>query len=356
MRLLLATLGVALLAASTATAGPERVAEAQRIAEQQWGVPCGGAEVTVTRGNVRGANASWQHPFHAPDDTRSYYNCTITFRRGHIPWGEFCTVFNHEWLHLMAWRAKSGKEYIGQRKDGTRYADRLHSRNPRSVMFPRFVRVHHSCKGPAPIRRRPIAASAHAPPVTVFLAHGGGWTTGHPDNVESRARDLRAHGINARSIQYPLGQGVLAAIEHVKALAHANPGLEVCYGISAGGTICAALAASGDAAGAINVVGPLDFPTWNTPSGLERKHTLRMTRAEQVAASPTRRLKGRQSPSLHQCGAADPLVPCDQALAFGHRAKRAQPDTTVTIMSSAHNQFRAYHLQARRWIQRRWGR
>jgi len=189
--------------------------------------------------------------------------------------------------------------------------------------------------------------------VTVILLHGGGWVSGHPNGMEPQAADLRSHGINARSIAYPLGS-VAGALEGVRRAVAAEVGEVVLYGVSAGGTLAAALAATGEVAGAINVSGPTDFPNWVTPSGLELKHKLRMSRAEQEAVSPIQRLNGRQTATLLQCGLADPLVDyVTQCQRYANKARAGNPDTTLQ-QSVAHGQSFDDHARARAWIQARW--
>ncbi len=205
---------------------------------------------------------------------------------------------------------------------------------------------------PPPLAEAPSPAPPATAP-TVLLLHGGGWRSGHPNGMEPQAADLRAHGINARSIAYPFGS-VARALEHVQRVAAQESPPVVLYGISAGGTLAAALAASGDVDGGINVSGPTDFPNWITPSGLELKHKLRISRAEQFAVSPIHRLNGRQTPQLVQCGVADPLVDYPTQCVRYHRKARAGNADTTLQQTIAHGQALDDHARARAWIQTRW--
>ncbi len=170
--------------------------------------------------------------------------------------------------------------------------------------------------------------------------------------MEPQAADLRAHGINARSIPYALGS-VAGALESVRRTVAATPPPVVLYGVSAGGTLAAALAATGEVAGAINVSGPSDFVHWVTPSGLDIKHRLRMSRAEQEAMSPVYRLNGRQTSQLLQCGLADPLVEYTQCTRYVGAARQGNADTTLQ-QTVSHGQLLDDHARARAWIQARW--
>lgn len=109
-------------------------------------------------------------------------------------------------------------------------------------------------------------------------------------------------------------------------------------------------------AGAINVSGPTDFKHWITPSGLDIKHRLRMSAAEQRAVSPLWRLNGRQTATLLQCGLADPLVDyVSQCQRYADAARRGNRDTTLQ-QTVAHGQALDDHARARAWIQARWPR
>ena len=58
----------------------------------------------------------------------------------------------------------------------------------------------------------------------------------------------------------------------------------IAYGISAGGTIAAALAATGRVSGAVDVIGPTDFAHWLSPLGLNVILGARMSAAEMRSA------------------------------------------------------------------------
>lgn len=205
----------------------------------------------------------------------------------------------------------------------------------------------------APPVSSPPAQEAPAGPL-VLLLPGGGWQHADPETMNPWIHDFQIHGIRARAITYPL-KNVLGAIEHVRRLVAAEPGPVVAYGISAGGTIAAALAATGDVDGAVNIAGPTDFTRWITPAGLTIMRQIGMTTtAQRRAASPYWRLNGRQTPQLIQCGAADPLVTYDQCARYAAAASRGQPDTRLAPMLNAHAQSSWDRAVARRWIQAHW--
>lgn len=118
--------------------GPDRIQLALLIAERKWGPACGG-QVTVRRAELpagRLAQASYRFPFGAADDPAAYFGCVIEIRGGRVPWRRFCwAVALHEYGHLAGWRAPPGQQVVWP--DGTN--DAHHSRNPRSVMFPRYL-------------------------------------------------------------------------------------------------------------------------------------------------------------------------------------------------------------------------
>lgn len=188
----------------------------------------------------------------------------------------------------------------------------------------------------------------------VLLLPGGGWQNADPETMRPWLEDFTKHGIRSRAITYPL-RDVVGAIEYVRKLASMYPGPVIAYGISAGGTIAAALAATGDVAGAVNIAGPTDFTKWWTPSGITIRRQIGMrTTAQEKAASPFWRLNGRQTPQLIQCGGVDPLVMCDQGADYERKARKEQRDTTLQVMVNAHAQWPQDRDVAREWIARRW--
>jgi acetyl esterase/lipase len=200
--------------------------------------------------------------------------------------------------------------------------------------------------------------------VTVLLLHGGGFNGGTPATVEPLAGDIRALGYSVVVAPYrdanPTGN-VLGEIATVRryALRAKRRGPVVAYGVSAGGTLAAALAARGEVDGAVVAGAPTNLTNWicvspyiSTP---RYWRDLGMDAAARREASPYYRLDGRQSPQLLLYGDIDPLVPIDQGLNYNRAASKAQPDTTLTIMSLSPHGFPApYRVQARRWIQARW--
>lgn len=199
--------------------------------------------------------------------------------------------------------------------------------------------------------------------VTILLLHGGGFNGGVPSSVEPLAGDLRGAGYHVVAVPYrddnPDGNilGEIATVRRHAERARAV-GQVVAYGVSAGATLAAALAATGDVAGAVVAGGPTNLLTWVCLAPLTSAaywRSLGMTPADRRAASPIYRLNGRQSPQLLMYGDVDPLVTVDQGLSYQHAARRAQPDTTFTLMTLSPHAFRReYRNQARRWIQARW--
>ena len=352
---LLITLAAALPA--TAGAAPDRVAAAVAIAEQKWGPVCQGATVPVLRADIAAlAYAEYRFVLGNDDNRAAYFDCRILFKRGRIPWPKFCTAMVHEYGHLAAWRAPLGGEAV--RPDGT--VDRKHSINPRKIMFPRYMRPWPRCG------KRPKVAAGFDEPVrprrpaspTVLLLPGGGWQNVDPASLKAWKRDFEAHGYRVEVVAYPT-RSVLRAIEFVarRAAERRRHGPVIAYGISAGGTIAAALAATGEVDGAVNVIGPTDFTRWVTPTAFQIKAQLRMSRAEQYAASPYWRLgtRGRVTAQLIQCGVLDPLVTYEQCLRYAGAAKKRNADTTLQPMLNAHAQWtRPDRDRARAWVQQRW--
>ncbi|MEA2221360.1 MAG: hypothetical protein QOJ35_3986 [Solirubrobacteraceae bacterium] len=198
-------------------------------------------------------------------------------------------------------------------------------------------------------------AGAQAAPV-VLLLHGGGWQSGGSASMIPYRDDLEAHGYRTRLVDYPLGS-VTRAIDYTDAIAQAErlrgeP--VIAYGLSAGGTIAAALAAAGRVDGAIDVVGPTDFTRWVSPVGIAIMLTLGMSEAEKRSASPAWRLNGLQTPQLLQCGLVDPITTYDQCTRYVSLARSGNTDTTLQTMVNAHGQWDGDGDLARAWLQARW--
>jgi len=199
--------------------------------------------------------------------------------------------------------------------------------------------------------------------VTVLVLHGGGFIGGGPGSVEPLAADLRAAGYNAIAVDYrtenPRGNvlGEIATVHrHAKAAEARGP--VVAYGVSAGGTLAAALAARGEVAGAVVAGAPTNLLTWvglaPVATGLLWSR-MGMDRAARREASPYYRLNGRQSPQLLLYGDIDPTVPIEQGLNYLRVASGGQPDTTFTLMGiSPHTFGPSYRVVAKQWIQARW--
>ncbi|MEY2513186.1 MAG: acetyl esterase [bacterium] len=199
--------------------------------------------------------------------------------------------------------------------------------------------------------------------VTVLVLHGGGFIGGYPGSVEPIAADLRAAGYDAIAVDYrsenPSGNvlGEIATVRRRVMEAEVR-GPVVAYGVSAGGTLAAALAARGEVAGAVVAGGPTNLLNW---IGIAPQPTqlfwqrMGMDRSERIQASPYYRLDGDQSPQLLLYGDVDPIVPIDQGLNYYRAARRGQVDTTFTLMTiSPHAFWNSYRSLARQWIEARW--
>lgn len=201
--------------------------------------------------------------------------------------------------------------------------------------------------------------------VTVLVLHGGGFVGGTPASVEPIAKELRGAGYNAIAVPYrdenPTGN-VLGEIATVRRYAQDAEGYGpvIAYGVSAGGTLAAALAARGEVAGAVVAGGPTNLLTWISvvppvtviPSFWKG---LGMSVADRRAASPYFRLNGHQSPQLLLYGDIDPIVPIDQGVNYFRAAHKGQVDTKYTLMPISPHAFRQpYATEARQWIQQRW--
>jgi acetyl esterase/lipase len=208
----------------------------------------------------------------------------------------------------------------------------------------------------APADARTARARAPAAAPMILLLHGGGWQTGDPASMNPWRDDFAARGYRTRIVAYPLGN-VTRSIDYTDAIAQQErlAGAPViAYGISAGGTIAAALAAGGRVDGGVNVIGPTDFTRWLSPVGTYDMLAAHMTAAEKRSASPYWRLHGLQTPQLIQCGLADPVTTYDQCTRYASAARGANADTTLQSMIDAHAQSAAERDHARAWVQARW--
>lgn len=202
---------------------------------------------------------------------------------------------------------------------------------------------------------------------TVLFLHGGAWVGGTPAELEPLAAKYRTLGYNAISVNYRDGDNnILHLIDNVQAEVskHQDKGPVVLYGVSAGGTLAAALAANGKVDGAVVIGAPTDLPTWSAnpyQGSLARKvlNALGMTPAQVREASPIGRLSGRPAPQLLQYGDSDEFVPPQQGATYARAARKLQADIKFETMGGVdHTAALAYtpayagHAQA--WIQQRW--
>lgn len=197
----------------------------------------------------------------------------------------------------------------------------------------------------------PVQAKAAKP--TVVLIPGGGWLTADPAGMAAPLNDLRSHGIRARVISYPLGDP-LRAERYMERVVSKIRGPVVLYGMSAGGTIAAALAATGQVAGAVNVEGPTDLLRWITPFGIALRQKLHLRPALLRAASPYWRLTDRVSPQLNFCGKNDQFVNCRLIAAYARASLSRQRDSKFYATTASHELRQSEMDIARQWIMHRW--
>jgi acetyl esterase/lipase len=202
--------------------------------------------------------------------------------------------------------------------------------------------------------------------VTVLFMHGGAWAGGSPAELEPLAAQYRSLGYNAVSIEYRDGNNdIVHLIDNVQAQVskYRSNGPVVLYGVSAGGTLAAALAAAGKVDGAVVIGGPTDLPAWSSNpyrAFLARQvlDALGMKRDEFREASPIRRLSDRPAPQLLQYGDRDQFVPFEQGATYARAARKRQPDIKLeTLKGVDHSRLGttpASVAHALEWIRRRW--
>ena len=199
--------------------------------------------------------------------------------------------------------------------------------------------------------------------VTVLVLHGGGFIGGGPGSVEPLAADLRAAGYDAVAVDYrsenPTGNvlGEIATVRRRVMEAEVR-GPVIAYGVSAGGTLAAALAARGEVAGAVVAGAPTNLLNWigiAAPPTQLFWQRMGMDRNARIQASPYYRLNGDASPQLLLYGDVDLIVPIDQGMNYYRAARKVQTDTTFTLMTiSPHAYWNSYRTLARQWIEARW--
>jgi acetyl esterase/lipase len=156
----------------------------------------------------------------------------------------------------------------------------------------------------------------HCPPrAIVLLIHGGGFVAGTP-HLRPLADRLRAEGLCARSVGYRLDGDPVHAIHDVRAqvVREQRRGRRVyLYGLSAGATIAASLAARGKVAGAVAVAPVTDFGRYHgNPIARARQATRLLRRVHHPA------------PLLVVHGRDDTVVPFETSVAFVARDPQAR--------------------------------
>lgn len=152
----------------------------------------------------------------------------------------------------------------------------------------------------------------------VIALHGGGWVGGSPANVQPVVDSLNNRGVPAISIPYTLGNYPQAIRDVRAAIGQARLRYKrvTLYGISAGATLAAYLAARGEADTSVVESGPVDFVTWRAEhpyfGTLQHYQDIGLdSMCLRARYSPVRRLSG-PSPMLGLYAPVDPLVPASQ--------------------------------------------
>lgn len=215
----------------------------------------------------------------------------------------------------------------------------------------------------------PEAPNPPANQPTVLFLHGGAWVGGSPAELEPLAATYRKHGYNAISITYRDGDNnILHLIDNVEAevAKHRSKGPVILYGVSAGGTLAAAVAAAGKVDGGVVIGAPTDLETWSSnpyQGSLAKKvlDGLGMTPDQQRDASPINRLGEKPAPQLLQYGDRDEFVPVAQGEIYLRAARTRQPKLEIeleTMRGVDHTGALAYTPtyaeSALQWIQQRW--
>ncbi|MGI8624182.1 MAG: hypothetical protein ACR2NB_12025 [Solirubrobacteraceae bacterium] len=154
--LILGVIACAFTLPAAASAQFNRTAAAKTVANRVWHTPCNGHIATLRGYLAEPTVANAAHETEPPG--QPYTGCVVTFdtlvfAAGLSSYDTFYSVLLHEVGHLAGYRAPAGQEAI--RLDGT--LDPLHTRNPKSVMYPSLDRDDPRCARPTTRRR------AHAP-------------------------------------------------------------------------------------------------------------------------------------------------------------------------------------------------
>ena len=196
----------------------------------------------------------------------------------------------------------------------------------------------------------------------VLLVHGGGWAGGNPETMNSLRDDLQARGVSAKTITYKVDSGhiptELSNVRRTVRTEKRKGNRVVLYGLSAGAQLSAALAARGEADGAVIVCPPTDLPAWQPEFNGARSAfdwaSFGMTDQEVYSMSPINRLTKKAAPTLILHGDADAVVPIEQGRDYYRKARDIQKDTKFITMPGVRHEYPSeYWPRATAWIKNR---
>jgi hypothetical protein len=171
-----------------------------------------------------------------------------------------------------------------------------------------------------------VCAPKSRPKATVMLFHPGGFISGRATDFTRECHFFATHRYLAVSISYPrqLGPAIHEAESRARSLgvpAHKAHRPVFAYGLSAGGTFAATLAARGDVDAAFSYAGIYDIAMWTraNPSYLR---SLEVTRAQLIRLSPVNLKLTHPSPLLIAHNPHDIVAPYTAALRMARRSSR----------------------------------
>lgn len=240
-----------------------------------------------------------------------------------------------------------------------------HTVTAMSVSLPATNSETRALEGSAPVTPS-VLPVVTGKPVTILFFYGGGWNAGRAADIRPLANRFIAMGYRGLAVPYreTVGDNIIRQVAYARKVVsdvrtQYPGGAVLAYGVSAGGTIAADLAAAGEVDGAVVVIAPTDLPNWHagSPYYSTPKHwsDLGMTATDLVLASPMHLLGRKTAPEYLQYAEHDPIVPLDQGQRYFVAAKVVQSDTTQTVMQTGGHEYPAtYALWAAKWIHDRW--